>query len=100
MRALRLAGLTPSSNQSIGYRCAIPRLEEGVSPARRRRYTSDWLQLPMSNDALMSQARKVALLARDHGGRALLVGCYVRDLLLGLAPKDADLEVYGIEAEA
>ena len=28
------------------------------------------------------------------------VGGWVRDALLGLDPKDADLEVYGIEAEA
>lgn len=43
---------------------------------------------------------KVVALAsavRDAGGRALLVGGCVRDLLLGIQPKDWDLEVYGIE---
>ena len=34
---------------------------------------------------------------RDAGGKALLVGGCVRDLLIGLEPKDWDLEVYGIE---
>ncbi|HCX28534.1 MAG TPA: hypothetical protein DHU55_01980 [Blastocatellia bacterium] len=34
---------------------------------------------------------------RDEGGRALLVGGCVRDLLMGGEPKDWDLEVYGIE---
>ena len=34
--------------------------------------------------------------ARDAGGRALLVGGCVRDALLGLEPKDWDVEVYGI----
>ncbi|HKZ80615.1 MAG TPA: HD domain-containing protein [Pyrinomonadaceae bacterium] len=34
---------------------------------------------------------------RQAGGRALLVGGCVRDRLRGLAPKDWDLEVYGIE---
>ena len=34
--------------------------------------------------------------ARDAGGRALLVGGCVRDELLGLLPKDWDVEVYGI----
>jgi tRNA nucleotidyltransferase (CCA-adding enzyme) len=34
---------------------------------------------------------------RDAGGRALLVGGCVRDLLMGLQPKDWDVEVYGIE---
>lgn len=32
-----------------------------------------------------------------EGGRALLVGGCVRDLLIGLEPKDWDLEVYGVE---
>ena len=31
------------------------------------------------------------------GGRALIVGGWVRDRLLGLPAKDADLEVYGLE---
>lgn len=50
-------------------------------------------------DPLLHKARQIAQAAQQVGGRALLVGGYVRDELLGLAPKDADLEVYGIEAE-
>ena len=34
---------------------------------------------------------------RDAGGRALLVGGCVRDLLMGVTPKDWDLEVYGLQ---
>lgn len=41
----------------------------------------------------------VARLVRDAGGRALLVGGCVRDGLLGGAPKDFDLEVYGLSPE-
>ncbi|MFL6228133.1 MAG: CCA tRNA nucleotidyltransferase [Pyrinomonadaceae bacterium] len=44
--------------------------------------------------------KKILALARavsDAGGRALLVGGCVRDALLGLKPKDWDVEVYGIE---
>ena len=44
---------------------------------------------------------KVVTLAtaiREAGGRALLVGGCVRDLLMGAAPKDWDLEVYGLES--
>lgn len=37
-------------------------------------------------------------LFRQHGGRALLVGGWVRDRLLGLESRDLDLEVYGIPA--
>ncbi|HET6671138.1 MAG TPA: HD domain-containing protein [Pyrinomonadaceae bacterium] len=34
---------------------------------------------------------------RDAGGRALLVGGCMRDLLMGVTPKDWDLEVYGLQ---
>ena len=34
---------------------------------------------------------------RDAGGRALLVGGCVRDLVMQIAPKDWDLEVYGLQ---
>ncbi len=36
---------------------------------------------------------------RDAGGRALLVGGCVRDMLLDIAPKDFDIEVYGLAPE-
>lgn len=44
-------------------------------------------------------ALKVAELMHAAGGRALLVGGCVRDGLLGIATKDVDIEVYGLEAE-
>src|SRR5258705_9474846 len=37
---------------------------------------------------------------RDAGGRALLVGGCVRDLLMAGEPKDWDVEVYGVEPAA
>ncbi len=49
---------------------------------------------------MSSLPEKVLALAqavRDGGGRALLVGGCVRDLLMGREPKDWDVEVYGIE---
>lgn len=45
---------------------------------------------------------KVILLSeavRDTGGRALLIGGCVRDELMSIAPKDWDLEVYGVAPE-
>ena len=39
----------------------------------------------------------LAQAVRVEGGRALLVGGCVRDLLMGREPKDWDVEVYGIE---
>ena len=41
----------------------------------------------------------VARAVRDAGGRALVVGGWVRDQLLGIASKDVDLEVYGLPAD-
>lgn len=41
----------------------------------------------------------MARAVRDAGGRALIVGGWVRDRLLGISSKDIDVEVYGIEAE-
>jgi tRNA nucleotidyltransferase (CCA-adding enzyme) len=48
---------------------------------------------------VMSLARAIAAAVRDAGGRALIVGGWVRDDLLGLPPKDLDLEVFGVPAD-
>ena len=40
----------------------------------------------------------LAQVIRDRGGRALLVGGCVRDMLMGVDPKDWDLEVYELDA--
>ena len=45
-------------------------------------------------------ARAVAHAARAGGGRALVVGGFVRDRLLGRGSKDLDLEVFGIAEDA
>jgi tRNA nucleotidyltransferase (CCA-adding enzyme) len=44
----------------------------------------------------LSTALAIGRAVRDHGGRALVVGGYVRDRLLGRRSKDLDLEVFGI----
>jgi tRNA nucleotidyltransferase (CCA-adding enzyme) len=43
---------------------------------------------------------RVAKILRDAGGKAHLVGGCVRDGLLGIAAKDIDIEVYGLDADA
>ena len=43
---------------------------------------------------------EIARAAATAGGRALIVGGWVRDRLLGLPPKDADVEVFGIPADS
>jgi len=52
---------------------------------------------PMPDDPLQV-AREVAAAVRSAGGRALIVGGWVRDRLLGRDSKDIDLEVYGVDA--
>ena len=47
----------------------------------------------------LQTAVRIAELARANRGRALIVGGWVRDKLLGRANKDVDIEVYGIPAE-
>jgi len=44
-------------------------------------------------------AREIAEAVHDAGGRALVVGGWVRDEILGLTPKDLDLEVFGVRSE-
>ncbi len=44
-------------------------------------------------------ALNIAQAVRDDGGRALIVGGWVRDRLLGRDAKDIDVEVYGIPAD-
>jgi tRNA nucleotidyltransferase (CCA-adding enzyme) len=41
----------------------------------------------------------IARVVRDAGGRALIVGGWVRDMLRGRASKDVDIEVFGIPQE-
>lgn len=44
-------------------------------------------------------ALALAKAVRDAGGRALIVGGWVRDDLVGLASKDVDIEVFGVPAD-
>ena len=45
-------------------------------------------------------ATAIARRARESGGRALVVGGWVRDRIMNRACKDLDLEVYGLPADA
>jgi tRNA nucleotidyltransferase (CCA-adding enzyme) len=48
----------------------------------------------------LDTVRAIAAAARAAGGRALVVGGWVRDHLLGRESKDVDLEIYGLTAAA
>jgi tRNA nucleotidyltransferase (CCA-adding enzyme) len=45
------------------------------------------------------RARRIAESVRDAGGRALIVGGWVRDRLMGRDSKDVDVEVFGIASD-
>lgn len=46
----------------------------------------------------LNRVREIATAVRDAGGRALIVGGWVRDHLMARASKDIDLEVFGVDA--
>jgi tRNA nucleotidyltransferase (CCA-adding enzyme) len=48
--------------------------------------------------AAEQQAARIAVAVRDAGGRALIVGGWPRDRLMGRPPKDVDVEVFGVPA--
>lgn len=52
----------------------------------------------MTMDEPLALAHAIARAVRDAGGRALIVGGWARDRLLGRDSKDVDLEVFGIDA--
>src|SRR4029079_6251413 len=49
-----------------------------------------------AGDDTLTLARAIAAAAKARGGRALVVGGWVRDRLRGRASKDLDLEIYGV----
>jgi tRNA nucleotidyltransferase (CCA-adding enzyme) len=53
----------------------------------------------MTPDAIDPRVLAIADAVRLGGGRALIVGGWVRDHLLGRLSKDVDLEVFGLNAE-
>ena len=55
---------------------------------------------PAPDPAPLARAIEISRAVRDAGGRAFVVGGWVRDRLLGLESKDLDLEVYGLESSA
>ena len=47
----------------------------------------------------LALTRSIAEAARASGGRALVVGGWVRDQLLGIVSKDIDVEVFGVDEQ-
>ena len=52
------------------------------------------------NDGIPPLVQAIAGRVKENGGRALIVGGWVRDRLLGRPSKDVDLEVFGMSPEA
>jgi len=53
----------------------------------------------MGTETILTRAQEVAAAVRDAGGRALIVGGWVRDRLLNRDSKDIDIEVFGVAAD-
>ena len=53
----------------------------------------------LSADVSINAVRRIAEAAAAGGGRALVVGGWVRDQLRGRPSKDIDIEVFGIPQE-
>jgi len=53
----------------------------------------------MTSDSPLDLAQRIAETVRRAGGRALIVGGWVRDRLLGHDSKDIDIEVFGLPAD-
>src|ERR1700680_2134388 len=47
----------------------------------------------------LQRAQAIAATVREAGGRALIVGGWVRDRLMGRDSKDIDIEVYGVVSD-
>ena len=58
------------------------------------------LQFQVDDQEVLAAVLKVCTLVRDAGGRAWLVGGGVRDGARGLATRDVDLEVFGLQPDA
>jgi tRNA nucleotidyltransferase (CCA-adding enzyme) len=52
-----------------------------------------------SEEPVLRSARQVAAAAHSAGGRALIVGGWVRDRLMRRRSKDLDIEIFGIEQD-
>src|SRR5206468_11651670 len=53
----------------------------------------------MAHSTPLDTARQIADLDRTEGGRALFVGGWVRDRLMGRDSKNIDIEVFGVPAD-
>ncbi len=57
------------------------------------------MQVDADSTAGFDLAVAIAQRVREEGGRALIVGGWVRDRVMGRASKDLDLEIYGVPAD-
>jgi tRNA nucleotidyltransferase (CCA-adding enzyme) len=72
--------------------------DTAVSLALPENYIADWQSRGLEKQAETYEvAVQICRMIQEAGGRALLVGGSVRDLLLDKEVKDFDIEVYGIE---
>ena len=110
----RLRGPDAPRRSLAGARCAPPFCGNEHRSLVRSRITVQGLgtrvrargQIPnvvyirgLTLSSPLDRARDIATRARAEGGRALIVGGWVRDRLIGRGSKDIDIEVFGLPAE-
>src|SRR5262249_814285 len=76
------------------------RISEGEGGSHRMREDESGSHGMAENEGGSSGAgSEIARAVRDAGGRALVVGGWVRDRLMGRTSKDLDIEVFGVPAD-
>ncbi|MFA6253292.1 MAG: HD domain-containing protein [Patescibacteria group bacterium] len=74
--------------------------DTAVSLALPENYIAEWQERGLEKQAETYEAvTRICRAVQEAGGRALLVGGSVRDILLDVESKDFDIEVYGLEAD-
>ena len=91
---LRAPGRAPAGQD--GQKAQICTSAPRGAEVDRPRTPGDTNDLPMTNKAT---AQRISDVVHARGGRALYVGGWVRDRLLGLDSSDIDVEVFGMDAD-
>ena len=88
-----------SSTTGDSYIAANPELWRANSAQTTSVSGTSILARSISKPSALETITSIASSIGEAGGRALIVGGFVRDRLLGLDSKDYDVEVFGLELE-
>src|SRR5690606_29484982 len=98
-RVSHVSGVSGVSSVSDVSRCTYADLKRNTKGFGELKCRSGCGQNSSGMNDSYKMVIALAEAVREAGGRAMLVGGCVRDELMGIEPKDWDVEVYGVEAE-